>query len=97
MKTNWFAERRLDYIDFRLAVAGHIRRADIMDTFGVSMPQASADLNRFIAIYPKAMAYDKTAKRYAARKGFKSRRGHNLGVVMILAALHSAGHPLGWS
>ncbi|OWY61847.1 hypothetical protein B7486_61595, partial [cyanobacterium TDX16] len=76
MKGNWFAERRLDYIDFRLVTVGHIQRGDIMDTFGVSMPQASADLNRFIGLAPRAMAYDKTAKRYVARKGYKTLCGH---------------------
>ena len=96
VKTNWAAERRLDYIDFRLVTDGTIRRSDIIDTFGVSMPQASVDLNRFLVLYPKAMAYDKSAKQYVARKGFTTRRGHSANVIRSLTTLRAEGYPLGW-
>lgn len=96
MTTNWFAQRRLDYIDFRLVTVGHIRRGDIMAEFGVSMPQASADLNRFLSLAPGAMVYDKSAKRYVARRGYRTLRGHTPGVIAFIGALNRAGHPLGW-
>src|SRR5262245_37941660 len=98
---SWEAERRLDYIDFRLVTAGHVRRADLVRTFGVSVPQASADLNRFLRRHRGAMRYDKTAKRYEAALGFLSsesltRRGLTPAAIRAIKALHAQGHPLGW-
>lgn len=68
----WATDRRLDYIDRCLAIRGEVRRADLVDAFGVSVAQASADLNAFIAAHPDRMAYDKTRKAYvpaSKRKG----------------------------
>lgn len=90
-------ERRLDYIDFRLAVHGSIRRGDIIDVFGVSMGQASGDLAEFILLYPKALRYDKSAKQYVpARKTYRTRRGMTEDVLRAIAALAETGHAMGW-
>ena len=71
----WAADRRLDYIDARLATHGEVRREHLMTAFGVSMPQASVDLNAFIAAHPGAMAYDKSRKLYApAKQPYRPRR-----------------------
>jgi hypothetical protein len=43
----WGAEKRLEFIDFRLFWEGAINRVDIMDQFGVSVPQASKDLSLY--------------------------------------------------
>lgn len=43
----WGVEKRLEFIEFRLFWEGGINRADIMEQFGVSVPQASKDLSRF--------------------------------------------------
>lgn len=94
---NWAAERRLDYIDFRLVTAGTVRRADIMRTFGVSLPQASGDLSHFMRLYRKALLYDKSAKQYVPRhEGYQTRRGFTPNVIRAFAQLRSAGHALGW-
>lgn len=93
---NWFAERRLDYIDFRLLEAGTIRREDLVRTFGVSTAQASMDLNKFLASYPNAMTYDKTAKRYVARSHYHTKRGHHPDVRGCIKLLRKKRHPLGW-
>jgi hypothetical protein len=72
---SWALDRRLDYIDWRLARHGEVRRQHLMTAFGVSMPQASVDLNAFIAAHPGAMAYDKSRKLYApAKMPYRSRR-----------------------
>jgi hypothetical protein len=87
MKRSWFLERRLDYIDWRLIVNGSIRRADLMRIFGISQPQASADLNLFLRLYRGAMDYDLSAKKYVMRLPYRSRRGLNMAAVDSLRFL----------
>ncbi|GIX18366.1 MAG: hypothetical protein KatS3mg120_0042 [Erythrobacter sp.] len=60
----WSVEQKLQFIEFRLFWEGHVNRADLMDTFGVSLNQASGDLNRYIALAPDNMVYDKSGKTY---------------------------------
>jgi hypothetical protein len=57
-------EQRLRLIDFLVANYGHIRRAMIMDYFGVSMPQASMDIQEYIKLAPHNLQYDKSNKVY---------------------------------
>jgi hypothetical protein len=72
----WFTERRLDFIDWCLAIHGEVQRNDLVTTFDISVPQASGDLGNFMRLYPKAMKYDATAKRYVpARTPYKPQRG----------------------
>ena len=40
----WGVEQRLEFIEFRLFWEGGINRGDIIEIFGVSVPQASKDL-----------------------------------------------------
>lgn len=63
-------ERRLEFIEFRLFWDGHVNRADLMDVFGVSVQQASTDLNRYIGLAPGNMAYDKSARTYVRSVDF---------------------------
>jgi hypothetical protein len=95
---SWEAERRLDYIDYRMATAGSINRLDIMRTFGVSEPQASKDISTFIRIHPNAIAYDKFNKRYVPSPAvvYRTRRGMTERVILLLTALSREGHPMGW-
>ena len=60
----WGVERRLEFIEFRLFWEGHVNRGDLMDVFGVSVNQASTDLNRYIGMAPDNMVYDKSARAY---------------------------------
>jgi hypothetical protein len=45
-------ETRLEFIEFRLFWEGVLNRADIIDYFGVSVPQASNDLSRYQELAP---------------------------------------------
>ena len=68
----WGVEQRLEFIEFRLFWEGHVNRSDLMDQFGVSVNQASTDLNRYIGFAPDNMVYDKSARTYVRDPGFKS-------------------------
>ena len=67
----WSIERRLEFIDFRLYWEGRINRKDLKDFFGISIPQASADLRIYQEKAPKNIEYDKSGKFYFATKNFK--------------------------
>jgi predicted DNA-binding transcriptional regulator YafY len=67
----WGIERRLEFIEFRLFWEGRVNRSDLMGTFGVSLNQASTDLNRYYGFAPDNMVYDKRARTYARSPEFK--------------------------
>lgn len=60
----WGVEQRLEFIEFRLFWEGYVNRGDLMSAFGVSVNQASTDLNRYIGMVPQNMHYDKSARAY---------------------------------
>lgn len=64
MELRWGVEQRLEFIEFRLFWEGHVNRGDLMDAFGVSVNQASTDLNRYIGMASDNMVYDKSARTY---------------------------------
>ena len=68
---NWGVERRLEFIEFRLFWEGGVNRADIIDMFAVSVPQASKDLTLYQERAPQNAIYDKSAKRYVAGENFE--------------------------
>ena len=70
-KSRWNIEKRLEFIDFRLYWEGRINRSDLIDFFGVSVPQASADLAQYQGAAPKNAVYDKTLKTYVAGPDFE--------------------------
>lgn len=63
----WFEDHRIEWIAETLKVFGYINREHLMRKFGISTPQASSDLRNFQHLFPEAMRYDKSAKRYIAR------------------------------
>ena len=67
----WGVEQRLEFIEFRLFWEGHVNRSDLMDQFGVSVNQASTDLNRYIGFAPANMVYDKSARTYVRGSAFQ--------------------------
>lgn len=67
----WGVEQKLQFIEFRLFWEGHINRGDLIDKFGISQNQASGDLNRYIALAPDNMVYDKSGKSYVRSSSFK--------------------------
>jgi hypothetical protein len=66
----WGVEQRLEFIEFRLFWEGSINRADIVDFFSVSVPQASKDLTLYQERAPGNMEYDTRGKRYVAAEKF---------------------------
>ena len=67
----WGVERRLEFIEFRLFWEGGVNRADIIEMFDVSVPQASKDLTLYQERAPNNAIYDKSAKRYVAGDHFQ--------------------------
>lgn len=93
---NWAAERRLDYIDYRMATVGKLRRNDLMRTFGISAPQASADIARFQKRYRGAIVYSRRAKCYVAGRDYRSRRGWTDGAQIAMRCLFVSQHRMAW-
>lgn len=63
----WFEEHRQQWIAETLRVFGFIQRQHLMKKFGISTPQASADLQLFQKENPGVMEYDTRRKRYIAK------------------------------
>ncbi len=61
---SWCEDQRMAWIEETVRIFGYINREHIMKKFGVSTPQASVDLNRFMRRYPGRIVYDQHAKRY---------------------------------
>jgi len=70
-KSRWSVGQRLEFIDYRLYWAGRVNRSDLIDIFGVSVPQASADLTQYQSEAKGNAVYDKTLKAYIPSDGFK--------------------------
>lgn len=70
-KMRWGVEQRLEFIEFRLFWDGELNRSDIRRRFGVSVPQASADLALYREQAPHNIRYDGSLKRYLATDDFK--------------------------
>ena len=69
----WGVERRYEFIEFRLYWHGRINRGDLMEAFGISMQQASGDLNAYLAAAEGNIVYDKSAKAYVRGPDFAPR------------------------
>lgn len=70
-QATWGQQQRLEFIDFRLFWEGRLNRSDLMDFFGMSLPQASLDLARYIEMAPENIAYDKAEKAYLPSASFR--------------------------
>lgn len=58
------SRERLRYIEAAAYWRGYVNRQDIVEAFGLSLAQASADMQAYIAQNPAALAYDLRAKCY---------------------------------
>lgn len=58
------ADRRLMALSEMIATKGSFRRADLRRQFGISIPQASADIKRWLAASPGAATYNRSSKQY---------------------------------
>lgn len=75
LKTRWGQERRLAFIDLRLQYDGKLNRSDLTSFFGISAPQASQDLARYLALAPDNLWYDGRSKMYVATTQFSPKFG----------------------
>ena len=66
----WSQERRLQFIDFRLQWERRINRKDVTEFFKISVPQASADISRYVDLAPGNLEYDTSSRTYIASIGF---------------------------
>lgn len=66
----WSQERRLQFIDFRLQWEGRINRRDLTEFFKISVPQASADISRYVELAPDNLHYDTSSRTYIGSDGF---------------------------
>ncbi|MDY6322856.1 MAG: WYL domain-containing protein [Succinivibrio sp.] len=73
----WNQSRRLEFIDFRLAIDGKINRKDLVNFFSISVPQASLDLSKYHAMVEASnpprrnLVYDRHLKVYLKTDDFK--------------------------
>lgn len=61
---NWAAQERLRAIERAAWWRGWVKRKDLAALFGVSMAQASSDLQKYQELNPGALVYQMTRKRY---------------------------------
>lgn len=64
----YFEKLRIDFIDNFIFYFGYINRADIMNEFGISQPQASKDLRTYMEMNPDKIFYNVKAKRYEIKR-----------------------------
>ncbi len=67
----WEVQRRLEEIDRRLYWTGSIGRTDLIDRFGISPQQASADLKRYLNRVGETIQFNGSIKRYVPVQGFQ--------------------------
>lgn len=61
---SYSARERLLFLERLAYWRGWVRRSDLVERFGVSVPQASADIAAYNRANPDALRYDSSAKRY---------------------------------
>lgn len=69
--SQWGALRRLAFIDFRLYWERRINRGDLQEFFGISTPQASADLKAYRKLAPGNVEYDSSERAFVATESFE--------------------------
>ena len=65
----WAAQERLRFIERSLWWRGQVKRKDLRELFGISLAQASSDLQRYQETNPTAARYDLKAKTYRGEPG----------------------------
>ena len=69
----WSVEQRLEFIEFRLFWQGQVNRSDLIETFQVSVNQASGDLTKYSDLAPGNMVYNVRVRSYERAPGFVPR------------------------
>lgn len=66
--SDWFQQRRREFIAASFRQFGQIRRTDIAREFEVTLAVASKDIRDFLAEDPPPVIYDVTAKCYRLKE-----------------------------
>lgn len=66
--SKWFIDHRQAYIAAMLRKFGQVNRHQLVEKFDISMPQASADIQRFTKENPDVLIYDGNAKAYVVNE-----------------------------
>lgn len=69
----WSVEQRLEFIEFRLFWQGQVNRSDLIETFQVSVNQASGDLTKYSDLAPGNMVYNVRVRSYERAPDFTPR------------------------
>lgn len=67
----WSQDRRLEFLDFRLRWDGRINRSDLTSFFGISIPQATNDISKYLELAPGNASYDRSSRMYIALPDFR--------------------------
>jgi len=70
-EANWAAQERLRFIERCAWWRGVVNRKDLVAVFGVSMAQASADIQKYVEQNAGSMVYDVKGKKYDGVAGMK--------------------------
>ena len=90
----WSQEARLRAIDAAAFWEGRVNRADLIGRFGISVPQATNDLRRYLALAPANLRYDTRQKAYLATPAFAPLFGPPDAEAWLRAAEGGAPAPL---
>jgi hypothetical protein len=71
----WSQESRLRALDEMAFWDGRVNRADLIRRFGISVPQATNDIRRYLELSPGNLRYDPREKAYLSEPGFKPHFG----------------------
>jgi hypothetical protein len=93
---SWAAQERLRFIERSLWWRGQVKRRDLGETFGISLAQASSDLQRYLEMNPLAARYDLKAKTYRGEPHMECRLHtpkleEALALYLGRAGLHGVG------
>ncbi|HUR39754.1 MAG TPA: WYL domain-containing protein [Verrucomicrobiae bacterium] len=69
----WGQLQRYVFLEHRLFWEGWISRADLMDRFAISAPQASEDIANYLEKFPDSLEYDRSRKAYSPTSAFSPR------------------------
>lgn len=95
----WSALQRLRFIEFRLLWEGHVNRSDLIEAFGISVPQSTVDFREYIERAPGNMDYDKRRRHYFPMPTFKpifisdSADGYLSQLAALSTSGEEQGHP----
>lgn len=68
MSARWFESQRIAFIAEMLHIYGFINREHLIRKFGISVPQASKDLQSYMRNSAGSMTYNTSTKRYEAKR-----------------------------